>query len=207
MWMSLSGHSQCLEICTFSISFAKPGRIANTSLILALPSFHSLWLCTMSVLLFSPNCWLHSWASQHLVWPLTTRLLMYAPKASWMTCAMHGMWFFIAGHIILEGSRGDCSSRVIELIDEASSVVIPSKWLSVSSKQSRTSFKCMATLSSMSTHDLVISISTGYRRRTGYQPHRMQVVLLPIPNFDPYSKLWPMLSPICSSMSTHLMLS
>jgi len=44
----------------------------------------------------------------------TPRLLMNAPKASCMTCAMHGMWFLSAGHSIAEASSIDCSSRVIK---------------------------------------------------------------------------------------------
>jgi hypothetical protein len=39
---------------------------------------------------------------------------MNAPKASYMTLAMHGMWFFNAGHSIPEASSIDCSSHVIE---------------------------------------------------------------------------------------------
>jgi len=74
---------------TFSIIFAKPGLIPGTLLILALPSFRSLWLLPMTVLSFSPHCWLRSWATQDLLRPFTSRLLMIAPNGSWMTCAMH----------------------------------------------------------------------------------------------------------------------
>jgi len=138
---SASGLSKYHEIRTFSIIFAKPGLIADTLLILALPSPRSLWLFPMSMLSFSPNCWSHSWASQNLVWPFTLRLLMNAPKASCMTCAMHGMWFLNASHSIQEASSVDCSLRIIEKFEGALSVVIPSKRPSVSSKQSSTSFK------------------------------------------------------------------
>ena len=40
--------------------FAKPGLMVDTLLILALPSFGSLWLLTMSMLWCSPNCWSRS---------------------------------------------------------------------------------------------------------------------------------------------------
>jgi hypothetical protein len=56
------------------------------------------------------------------------------------------MWLRKAGHSIPEASSVDCSSRVIELFDEALSVVIRCKQPSVRSKQSRTSFKCIAYL-------------------------------------------------------------
>jgi len=71
---------------------------------------------------------------------------MNAPKASCMMCAIHGIWFLNAGHSIPEASSVDCSSRNIESLEEALSVVITSKWPSVSSKQSRTSFQCTASL-------------------------------------------------------------
>ena len=60
IWRSVSGHSKYLEIPTFSIIFAKPGLMAVKLLILALPYFRSLWLCPMSMLSFSPNCWSRS---------------------------------------------------------------------------------------------------------------------------------------------------
>jgi len=44
----------------------------------------------------------------------TPRLLMNAPNASCMTCAMHGMGFLKAGHSIREASSVDCCSRVME---------------------------------------------------------------------------------------------
>jgi len=59
---------------------------------------------------------------------------MDAPKASWMTCPMHGIWFLNAGHSIPEASSVDSSSRVIEQFEEALSIVIPSKRPSVSSQ-------------------------------------------------------------------------
>jgi len=120
--------------------------MADTLLILALPSFRSLWLFPMSMLSFSPNCWSHAWASQDLVPLFTPWLLENALEASCMTCAMHGMWFLEAGHWIAEASSVDCNARVIEYFEEALSVVIPSKRLFISSKQSSTSFKGMASL-------------------------------------------------------------
>jgi len=71
---------------------------------------------------------------------------MNAPTASCMTCSTHGIWFLNAGQSIPEAASVDCSSRVIELIEEALSVVIPSKWLLVRSNRSSTSVKCMASL-------------------------------------------------------------
>jgi len=147
--MSISGLSKYHEIRTCSIIFAKPGFMIKSLLILAFPSFRSLWLFPMCMLWLSPNCWSGSWASQDLVRPFTPRLLMNASTASCMTCAMHGRWFLKADHLIAEGSGVDCSSRVIEYCGEALSVVIPSKQLSVSSKRSSTSFKCPASLASV----------------------------------------------------------
>jgi len=120
--------------------------MANTSLIPELRSFRCLWLFPMSTLSFSANCWSRSWASQDLVRPLSSRLLSNAPEASCMTCAMQGMWFLNPGHSIPEASSVDCSSRVLGWFEEAVSVVIPNKPPSVSSKQSRMSFKCSASL-------------------------------------------------------------
>jgi len=144
--MSVSGCSQCLEMRTLSIIFAQSGRIAATMWILALPSFRSLWLFPMSGHSFCTNCWLCASASKDLMRPLTVRLLMNAPKVSWMRCSIHYMRFLIAGLTIPEASRVDCCSRVMKLAEEALSVIIRSKWLLVSSKQSRTSFKCTASL-------------------------------------------------------------
>jgi hypothetical protein len=120
--------------------------MADTLLILELPSFRSLWPFLMSVLSFSPNCSSHSCASYDLVGPFTPRRLMNAPKASWMMCDIHGMWFSKAGNSIAEASSVDCSSQVIKRFDEVLSFVIPSKWPSVCSKRSRSSLKCMASL-------------------------------------------------------------
>jgi hypothetical protein len=53
-------------------------------------------------------------AAEQLVWSVTPRQLMNAPKACGMPCAMHGLWFLNAGHLILQESRVDCSSPVIE---------------------------------------------------------------------------------------------
>jgi len=118
--------------------------MANTLFILALPSFQSLWLFTMPMLSYSPNCWSSSWASQDLVRPFTPRLLMNTPTASCMTCAMPGMWFLNAGRSIPAASSVGCSSRVTEYFEEALSVVMPNKRPSVSSTQSSMSFKCTA---------------------------------------------------------------
>jgi len=111
---SISGLPNYHEIPTFSIILAKHGFMADTLLILALPSFRSLWLFPMSMLSFSPNCRSHSWASQDSVRPFTPRLIISAPEASWMTRAMHGMWFLKSGHWIAEASSVDCNVSVIE---------------------------------------------------------------------------------------------
>jgi len=126
--------------------------MAYTLLILALSSFRSRWLFPISMLSFSPNCWSRSCASQDLVAPCTPRLLMNAPNASCMTCAMHVMWFHKAGHWIAEASRADCSSSVIEYFEEESLVSIPSTRLSASSKRSSTPFKCKASLAPVCWH-------------------------------------------------------
>jgi len=63
---------------------------------------------------FSPNCWSHSWASQDLEGPFTPRLLMNAPKDSWMTYAMDAIWLLNAGVSIADTSRVVGSSWVIE---------------------------------------------------------------------------------------------
>jgi len=120
--------------------------MADTFVIRALPSFQSLGLFPLSILSFCPNCWSRLWVSQDLMWPFTPRLLKNAPEASSMMCAMHGMRYLNAGHSIPEASSVYCISSVIELFDEAFSVVIPSNWPSVSSKRSCASFKCMASL-------------------------------------------------------------
>jgi len=126
--------------------------MANTLSIQALPSFRCLWLFAMSMLSFSPTCWLRSWAYQDMVWLVTLRLLMNAPKASWMTCAIQGIWFLNAGHTMWKATRVDCSSWVIEKFEEALSVVFASKWPSVSSKWSCTSFNWMASLAPVCWH-------------------------------------------------------
>jgi len=144
--MSVSGLSTCLEIRTFSIIFAKPVRMEDTLLILALPCSRSFWLFPMSMLWFSLNCGLRSWASQDVVQPFTPRLFMNAPKASWMCFSMHGMWILNARHSFLEASRVHFSSQLIKLIKEILSVAIQSIHLSVSSKCRSTYFKCMASI-------------------------------------------------------------
>jgi len=58
LWWSVWGLAKYLEVCTFSHIFAKPGHMADTLSILALPSLWSLWLFPLSMLSFSPNCWL-----------------------------------------------------------------------------------------------------------------------------------------------------
>jgi len=82
MWRSVSAHLKYVEICTFSIIFAKPGLMANILLILVLPSFWSLRFFPMSVLSFTLNCWLRSRTSRDLVRPVTRRRLIDAPSAS-----------------------------------------------------------------------------------------------------------------------------
>jgi len=138
--------------------------MADTLLILALPSFRSLWLLPMSMLSFSPNCWLCSWASKDFVWHCTPRPLMNALKARCMTCAMHGMWFLNAGLTIPEASSVDCSSRVIEWFEEALSGAIRSKQPWVSSNQPRTSFKWAAShapVCQLLTYHLVSALKMG----------------------------------------------
>jgi len=103
-----------IEIHTLSIIFAKPCLMTDTRVILALPSLRSLLLVPMSMLSFSPNGWSRSWASEDLVWPFTPRLLTNTPQASWMTCAMHDMWFVNAGHTILEASKVNCNMGIME---------------------------------------------------------------------------------------------
>jgi len=147
IWRLVSGLSKLLEIRTFSIIFAKPGLMADTLLILTLPSFRSLPLFLMTMLSFSPICWWRSWASPDMVQPFTTRLLKKAPKASCMTCAMSGMWFLNAGHLTPDVSKVDCSPQVIEQFEESLSCATRSKRLSVSSKRSRISSRCTASLS------------------------------------------------------------
>jgi len=129
-----------------SIIIAKPCLIADTLLIGALPSFQSLWLFPMPILSFPPNCRLRSWASQDLVRPFTPRLLVNAPKASFMMCATHGMWFLNAGRSIPEASWVHCNPQLVEEFEEALSVVIPCQQLLVRSKRSTRSFTCTASL-------------------------------------------------------------
>jgi hypothetical protein len=62
-----------------------------------LPSLRSLGHFSISVLSFSTKCWPRFWAVQNLVRPVTLKLCMTAPNASWMACTMHGMWFLIVG--------------------------------------------------------------------------------------------------------------
>jgi len=107
--------------------------MADSLLILALPSFCSLWLFPMSMLSFSSKCWLRSWASQDLAQPFPQRVLMNAPWASCMTRAMHGVWFLNAGHSIPKASRVDCSSQVSQWFKWMLLVIIPRNWRSVSS--------------------------------------------------------------------------
>jgi len=120
--------------------------MADTWLLLGLPSFRSLPIFAMTILSFSPNCSLHSWASQDCARPFTLPLLLNPPKPSCMMCPIHGMWFFNAGHLMPEGSRVDCSSWVIEQFEEALPEVIPSKRPSVGWQRSRTTLKCTACL-------------------------------------------------------------
>jgi len=61
--------------------------------------------------------------------------------------------------------------------------------------------------SSMLTLVLVILTSIQYRKSAVYQPCRMQVELVAMLNFNRYSELWPMLSPICLRMCSYLKLS
>jgi len=60
---------------------------------------------------------------------------------------------------------------------------------------------------SMMALDLSSWISFWQRKRIGYQPHRMRVVHLAMPNSNPYSKQWSRLWLVCLVMSTHPMLN
>jgi len=144
IFRSVLGLSNYLQISAFSSIFAKPSLMADTLLILALPSFPSLWLFPMSMHSFSAHCRLGSWASQELVLPFTSRLFMIAPRASWMTYAMPVIWLHNAGHFILEALRVDCNLQVIEWFEETFAIAVYGEWPLVSSKRSRTAFKCMA---------------------------------------------------------------
>jgi len=131
-----------LNLRTFSIIFAKPGFMSDTLLSLALPSFWCHSLFQISILSFSPNCWFRWCASHDLVRPFTPWLFMNAPIVSRMTYAMHGVCLFNAGHSNLEPKRVDCNSQGVEELEKLFSVIIRTKQPSVSSKWSRTSFKC-----------------------------------------------------------------
>jgi len=67
-------------------------------------------------------------------------------EASCLRCAMYGLWVLNACHLIPQVSRANCISQVINSFEEALSVGIQSQRLSVSSKQSWSSFKCTASL-------------------------------------------------------------
>jgi len=149
-YMQVSFRAFKISWNTYCLNYpCKSGLIADTLLIRALHSSWYCWLFLMSMLSLCPNCWSSSWAFQGLVQPFTLRLLKNAPKASWMACAMHGVWFLNAGQSIPEASRIDCHSLVIEWYEEPWSVAVPSKWPSVSSKRSKTSLKCTACLDSV----------------------------------------------------------
>lgn len=114
MWKSVSGLSKYLEIYAYSNMFAKPGLMATTLLILALPSVWSLWLIPIPMLVYSLNWWLHSWASLDLLQPLTPRPLMNSPQPSLRMCAMHGIQIVNASHSIPEDTTFDCNLQVME---------------------------------------------------------------------------------------------
>jgi hypothetical protein len=144
--MTVSSHSQCLEILTFRIIFAKPGHIANTLLILALPFFRSLWQFPVSVVQFPPNWWWRLCTSPDLVRTCPPIQPINALKASCMTCVLHGIWFLIGGHRIQEASRVDCSFQEIKELEEALPIIILRTWPSVSPNWSSTSIIYMASL-------------------------------------------------------------
>jgi len=157
--------------------------MADTSVILALPSFQSLWLFPMSIASFSPNCGARSWASQVLVRPSSHRLLMNAPKASCMTCAMHGMWFLKAGHCIAESSSVDWNSHVIEQFEEALSVLIPSEQPSVSSIRSSTSFKCTVSFAPVwwpFHYQPWVAFKMGLEQAINFINHKLNFTLCPV---------------------------
>jgi len=143
---SVSVYLTFLELCTFSIIFTKPGFLANTLLILALPSFRSLWHISLCMLSFCPNCWSRWCASQVLLQPSTLRLVMNSPQASCVTRAMHGLWFLNLSNLSMEVWRANCRASVAKQFKKALSVVIWSILQSVSWKQSRTSVKRTARL-------------------------------------------------------------
>jgi hypothetical protein len=133
-----------VEIHPYSIIFVKPGLMADTVLILVLPYCRNVWLCSLSLLAFSPNCWSWTLDSQDLVCLWTPRLLMNTTKASSMTCTMHLMRYVNVGHSMPEASREVWTSQDIEEFEETLFIVIPKKCPSISSKQSRTSFHCLS---------------------------------------------------------------
>jgi len=188
---SVFGLSKNFDICTFSMICAKPGLMADTLLILVLPSFRSLWLFPMSMLSYSSNCWLCSWISQDLLWPVTPRLLMNAPKASCMTWAMIGMWFLSEGYSITETSTGDCSlcDQVISgsIISRNTKQTAVSKLKTIKHVIQMYSYPC----SSMLALHLSSLICFQKRKRISDQPHQKQVVHDRMPNFDSYYKSWP----------------
>jgi len=114
IWRSVSGHSKSDETRTFSSIFVKPGLMADTLLILVLAFFRFLWLLPMSMVSFSSNYWSCSLACQDLMQCFTPKLLMNAPTASCMLCAMCGIWSVNAGHSIPDASSIDCSACVVE---------------------------------------------------------------------------------------------
>jgi len=146
-YLKVSFRSFKMSWNTYFLNFLCQTQLHSQHLVdCSIALFRSFWLFPMSVLSFSTNCWLRWWASQNLVRPLTPRLLINTPKACCMTRAMHGMWFLIADLIISEESRGASGSWVIEWFDEALSVIIHTIQSSVSLKQSKTCFKCFASV-------------------------------------------------------------
>jgi len=134
-----------LEIYTVANLFAKPGLMSDTLLILALLCFRSLWLFLISMYSFSPNCWSRLSASQNVVQPFTSRLVINTPRARWMTCVTRDMWFLNVVLSIPGPSIVDCISLIIEQFEEAFEVVLPSTQPSKSSKGSRMCSNCMGT--------------------------------------------------------------
>jgi len=149
MWRSVSGLSKYHEILTFSSIFAKPGYMADTLLILALPSFRSFWLSPMSMLWLSPNCWSRSPDSKDLVRPLhRDRSGMHLKPAGWlapcMVCGSSKQPTGLSRPRVLIAAR--VSSKNFKTV---LSVVISCKRPAVHSKRSSTTMKCMASLTAV----------------------------------------------------------
>jgi len=184
--------------------------MADTLLILRIPTFQSLWLIPISMLSFSAKLSSCSWAAQDLVWLFTTGLLINAPKASCMMCPIQGRWFLNAGHSIPESSSVDFHLLSYWVI----------WWSIISCNAKQTANGQLKTVMhilqmygypccSMLAIDLSSLICFWNWKRTGDQPHQMPVELYPMPNCNSDRTQWATLSLVNSLMSirskqTHL---